>query len=518
MRNSSPRNSADYAGNVISRATFTTADDSQLLQELTIALFTGEVQKTIEHFHPYGFTTVPLPPSQATGVQAAAEAIIAFVSSNRSHGVALMVADRRHRLGDLQPGEIAHHDDQTHQRVIHRDGVYDSAPNSKLHQQRIQKPSDTVTGGLNGLASPPDQDYGQTAWKPKIPHSYKHHDASLQQHEHPQTINHHVIQGDAIPPNVSGGATGILSQIAGLGALMSQVSGVAGIGPTLTAMSSQISSLVGQLSGAGASGTTTLVANKLATAAQAIADGGGSTSQLTALASQLMSLLGGSQIVHKNHMNIGSGILHSVFADTHSHSMGITGRVLNIFKGAHVHSINSNGLSFQTIAGIVHKAAQSILHNAGTTHTTQAGSGAYHNSPNTYVEDVLTVGDITNSPVYTNASDERLKANIVDHPAVLDKILALRVKKFDEYYVHRQPEGITINKTRMRPLVGFIAQDVRNIIPEVVYGDEEKDFLSVSENKIGVLHIAAFQEFVAESRGEIATLRARIAELEAAHG
>lgn len=132
MRRESSRASSDRVGNGIGRTLFAQADDTKLLQETQLNLFSGEQQQTIEHAHPYGFTMVPQAPTQgAGGKQKGAEAFTGFISGNRSHGVAFLVADRRYRLYKLKDGEVALHDDQGHQVHITRDGIVASAPKSK---------------------------------------------------------------------------------------------------------------------------------------------------------------------------------------------------------------------------------------------------------------------------------------------------------------------------------------------------------------------------------------------------
>lgn len=110
----------------ISRYTLTQATDTPLLQTLQINGFHNESMDGVEHSHPYGFTTVPKPPSQGTGQggtgsqMQAAEAWVMHLGGNRSHGVAVSVSDRRYRPNNLQPGEVALHDDQGNQVYISR--------------------------------------------------------------------------------------------------------------------------------------------------------------------------------------------------------------------------------------------------------------------------------------------------------------------------------------------------------------------------------------------------------------
>jgi phage gp45-like len=106
-------------------------DDTKLMQESKHSLFEGEQQDQIEHVHPYGFVNVPKKPTGSGKLRKAAEAFMSFLGGNRSHGIAMVVGDRRYRLYKLEEGEVALHDDQGHQVHIKRDGVFVSAPQSK---------------------------------------------------------------------------------------------------------------------------------------------------------------------------------------------------------------------------------------------------------------------------------------------------------------------------------------------------------------------------------------------------
>jgi phage gp45-like len=87
------------------------ASDKPKMQEHEVELLSGERLTELEYFHPYGFTSVPLPPDDKDGKKAA-EVIVGFLSGNRSHGVVLAVSDRRHRPKDWKPGESGLHDHQ----------------------------------------------------------------------------------------------------------------------------------------------------------------------------------------------------------------------------------------------------------------------------------------------------------------------------------------------------------------------------------------------------------------------
>ncbi|CAM3376879.1 hypothetical protein BZK31_18825 [Pseudomonas floridensis] len=85
------------------RGTVVLARASSKMQALQMRLTAGEVRGDMEHFEPYGFTSNPL---------AGAEGIAAFIGGDRSHGLLLVVADRRYRLQGLESGEVAIYTDE----------------------------------------------------------------------------------------------------------------------------------------------------------------------------------------------------------------------------------------------------------------------------------------------------------------------------------------------------------------------------------------------------------------------
>ena len=85
------------------RGTVVLVDSARKLQALQMRLTAGEVKDGLEHFEPYGFTSNPL---------AGAEGIAAFIGGDRSHGVLLVVADRRYRIQGMAPGEVAIYTDE----------------------------------------------------------------------------------------------------------------------------------------------------------------------------------------------------------------------------------------------------------------------------------------------------------------------------------------------------------------------------------------------------------------------
>ena len=141
-------------------------------------------------------------------------------------------------------------------------------------------------------------------------------------------------------------------------------------------------------------------------------------------------------------------------------------------------------------------SAQSISHNGNTTI-----------NPN------LTVSQLTTSLNYTQSSDRRIKDNFCDFDSALEKALALKVQWFD-LYPSDFVEGEIKRTGDAARTFGLIAQDVREIIPEIVRGSEDEQIITLDESKIGVLTLAALQEYVAKTNAEIAALKDRIDLLE----
>ncbi|MBA1231147.1 phage baseplate assembly protein [Pseudomonas viridiflava] len=103
------------------RGTVVLARASSKMQALQMRLTAGEVKDDMEHFEPYGFTSNPL---------AGAEGIAAFIGGDRSHGLLLVVADRRYRLQGLESGEVAIYTDEGDKVHFKRGKVIDIQTNT----------------------------------------------------------------------------------------------------------------------------------------------------------------------------------------------------------------------------------------------------------------------------------------------------------------------------------------------------------------------------------------------------
>jgi len=156
-----------------------------------------------------------------------------------------------------------------------------------------------------------------------------------------------------------------------------------------------------------------------------------------------------------------------------------------------------------------------VTHISGAKVTSQApsiphiGSGTF--TQNLSVGQNLNVSQIVTAATYDTSSDARLKTEIAKLESMLDKVMALEPKTFLKRNVATDDDGKqSIHSDPPQPSVGYIAQDIREIFPEDVNGDESKEFLTVSEGSINVRLLAAFQEFVVEVRNELAEIKSQI--------
>lgn len=88
---------------MVARCVVAGVNDMLRQQTVQIRLLADEAKGGVEHFQPYGFTSVPLP---------GAEGIALFLGGGRDHGVVIVVGDRRYRLKGLQDGEVALYTDE----------------------------------------------------------------------------------------------------------------------------------------------------------------------------------------------------------------------------------------------------------------------------------------------------------------------------------------------------------------------------------------------------------------------
>lgn len=95
----------------IARAVISLIDDSGKMQSAQVKLLDGEVRDGVEILHQYGFSSVPLGDR---------EGVYFSVGGDRDHGALVCVADRKFRIKNLAPGEVAIYTDEDSDSGKHR--------------------------------------------------------------------------------------------------------------------------------------------------------------------------------------------------------------------------------------------------------------------------------------------------------------------------------------------------------------------------------------------------------------
>lgn len=127
---------AQRLGNMIARGKVLLVNSATKMQSLQIGLLAGERKDRVEHFEPFGLTSKALP---------GAEHVTLFLDGDRSHGITVVVSDRRYRLQGLQDGEVALYDAFGNRVHLKADGTLDVVASSKV---QITSPLVTITGDL----------------------------------------------------------------------------------------------------------------------------------------------------------------------------------------------------------------------------------------------------------------------------------------------------------------------------------------------------------------------------------
>ena len=88
---------------MMARGTVVLAAAGKMMQTLQVRLTANELKDNVEHFEPYGLTSNPLP---------GAEVLTLFLGGDRSNAVVVVASDRRYRIKELAPGEVAIYTDE----------------------------------------------------------------------------------------------------------------------------------------------------------------------------------------------------------------------------------------------------------------------------------------------------------------------------------------------------------------------------------------------------------------------
>lgn len=112
---------ANRVRNMVSRAVVQVVDDAKKAQLMQLGILADEVKDDVERLQNYGFTSVPLD---------GAEAVVVFVGGKREHGIVIVTEDRRHRLRNLESGEVAVYDRTGSKIVLKTNGDIEVTPSS----------------------------------------------------------------------------------------------------------------------------------------------------------------------------------------------------------------------------------------------------------------------------------------------------------------------------------------------------------------------------------------------------
>jgi len=138
------------------------------------------------------------------------------------------------------------------------------------------------------------------------------------------------------------------------------------------------------------------------------------------------------------------------------------------------------------------------------------------NSPNVEIANRLSIGtlwggtgtaigrDATTGEIRATTSDERLKTNIQTISGALDTITALRGVQFD--WTADNDAEFKIGADNAGTQIGLIAQEVEQVLPEVVKPNGVKDYKTVEYDKI----VAVLIEAVKEQQQQIDALQQQI--------
>jgi len=134
-----------------------------------------------------------------------------------------------------------------------------------------------------------------------------------------------------------------------------------------------------------------------------------------------------------------------------------------------------------------------------------AGSVGYATGAGSlYVEGVLEVDGITYGAGFVNTSDMRWKRDIVPVDDALSKVLQLKGVKYNWRFDEYPEQGFSHEKQ-----IGFIAQEVEQVLPELVQADKN-NFKGVSYDKITAVLVEAIkeqQQMIEELKQEVEKLK-----------
>ena len=123
-------------------------------------------------------------------------------------------------------------------------------------------------------------------------------------------------------------------------------------------------------------------------------------------------------------------------------------------------------------------------------------------------------GSVAGVGAYNNLSDARLKKNVVPIRGAMARVNRLQGVYFDWRRPAERLMGEGVNLPVNQRQIGFLAQDLKNVLPEAVsVASDKAQTMSVAESKVVPLLVEAMKELQAANRDLGNTVRAQSAEL-----
>ncbi|MCS7029537.1 MAG: tail fiber domain-containing protein, partial [Bacteroidia bacterium] len=204
-------------------------------------------------------------------------------------------------------------------------------------------------------------------------------------------------------------------------------------------------------------------------------------------------------------------------------SVGTGADAGTIHVGGGSFQVHTTGVRFSTFGG--GGSAFAVLNNVGTLSRfelsgSMGSSGVFLRGDGVFTNTLngsLTITGVFNSTGYKETSDIRWKKNVSNIPNALGKVMAMRgvnydFKTKDELKKENLPTEYEFSDKKQ---IGFIAQEVERVLPEVV-GIDEKGFKTVEYGKVVALLVEAMKEQqkqIEALQAENASLKAQVAKI-----
>jgi phage gp45-like len=140
-------------------------DDKTGMQEMKGSQMFGEARDRIESPQNYGFTSVVMKADKGKDgkIEQCAEAYINYIGGNRSFPICSVMDDRRYRLKELKPGDVAFYDHQQQQFHFNEKGAFLTGIDTKKIRMSLLKVEDEQQQSGGGVGASTRAEGGGTS-------------------------------------------------------------------------------------------------------------------------------------------------------------------------------------------------------------------------------------------------------------------------------------------------------------------------------------------------------------------